>query len=429
MEKVSVIDNKTKTIKSPYLLIKFPYKSVNIESQMNNVFLIMSLSDATRNQEHIELLIQNLNKAFELCTSLEDFARVSYVLNQAIKKGGIAKEKESDIEKLLTEKERTMLSKMPKDSKVTCTIKEVEGIYSLYNSYQFIPGIKPNNDELKNKSTKYIQQLKFSDNLRNDKMFEKLKGSIRDVIHACINEQEFDEVEQMLSDLKEIGGIAVNIYPIASNMNKQAKEHFLEQKRKQEKKQKKQIDILSPRDGLPTKKQETSHSFIDTEIFSNKKNLQTILKEDMKKNPLFKPISKEQLEEMAEIIERTRPVEPIKQEEQYQTEEEQYQIEEEQRLKQKDEFDMSILEEYYRYKKEAKYIYEYANKRTYVDEIYHGISLCKRAYDELDRVRNKAPQDLIRREYYDIEEMLARLRRMALLAEEEEVSRKRNNKR
>lgn len=262
MEKISMIDYQKQKIKSPYLSIKFPYKSVNIESQMNNVFLIMSLADATRNPEHIELLMQNLNKAFDLCTSIEDYARVSYALDKAQRLGGIAKEKESDIEKLLNEKERTMLSKMPKDSKVTCAIKEVEGIYSLYNSYQFIPGIKTNNDELKNKSTKYLKQLKFSDSLRTDKMFEKLKGSIRDVIHACINEQEFDEVEQLLSELKNIGGIAVNIYPIASNMNKQAKEHFLEQKKSEEKKAIKEANkTVKSKHELKSQKQESEIIF------------------------------------------------------------------------------------------------------------------------------------------------------------------------
>lgn len=262
MEKVSMIDNQKKTIKSPYLSIKFPYKNIKIEVSMNKLFTILAIADATRNQSHINKIMENLDEVFAHCTSIEDYARISYVFDKAQRLGGLAQEIAKDVLDKLNEKEEEMLSKLPKDSKVTCTIKEVEGIYSLYNSYQFIPGIKTNNDELKNNSTKYLQQLKFSDSLRTDKMFEKLKGSIRDVIHACINEQEFDEVEQLLSELKNIGGIAVNIYPIASNMNKQAKEHFLEQKKAEEKKAIKEANkTVKSKHELKSQKQESEIIF------------------------------------------------------------------------------------------------------------------------------------------------------------------------
>lgn len=280
MEKVSMIDNQKKTIKSPYLSIKFPYKNIKIEVSMNKLFTILAIADATRNQSHINKIMETLDEVFAHCTSIEDYARISYVFDKAQRLGGLAQEIAKDVLDKLNEKEEEMLSKLPKDSKVTCTIPEVDGIYSKYRKYKDVAGINTKNAELRRKSIKYIQALQFADNSRRTQDFENLKVAIRNVIHECKDEKDFDDVERMLSELKNIGGIAVNIYPVASNMNKQAKDHFLEQKRVEEKKAKKQAN-KTPK-ALTEEKKETNtqtlekEQSIQSEVKAEKEDKRTI---------------------------------------------------------------------------------------------------------------------------------------------------------
>lgn len=108
-------------------------------------------------------------------------------------------------------------------------------IYADYRNYKNSIKLNTKNHDLTDKIKRYIDTLELAEFTQEKKYYDHLKYRMREMLHSCTDKKEFEKIENILLDLKKIGGVAATFYPTSLNMTKQAKEHFFNEIAKQSK--------------------------------------------------------------------------------------------------------------------------------------------------------------------------------------------------